>query len=394
MENFEFCAPTDFVFGRGVEEQVGAKLKELGARKVLVHYGQGSVKSSGLLDTVIESLDAAGIESVELGGVRPNPEVGLVRRAIATVRQEGIDFIIAVGGGSVIDSAKAVAAGVPYDGDVWDLYSHEGRGCVPLDSAVPLAVVLTIPAAGSEASKFTVISNDELGLKSSMNNPLLRPRVSFMDPELTMSLPPYQTAAGCTDMFAHLLERFFSESPTVSVTDNMILGLMKTICSHAPRVMEEPHDYEARANIMWTGMLAHCGIAGCGRREDWATHGLEHELSAFDPTIVHGAGLAVLFPAWMRYVYAENPERFALYGREVFGIQPTEDANADARRAIEATQRFFTSLGMPSTLGELGVSEGDIEGLLPTLQQNKGEAFGSFKVLRMDDCREIYRSAL
>lgn len=395
MENFEYCVPTDFMFGRDAESQIGAKLAGSGIKRVLVHYGKGSVVRSGLLDRVTASLDAAGVAHVESGGVRPNPEVGLVRRAIKIVRDEQIDGIVAVGGGSVIDSAKAIAAGALYQGDVWDLYSHEGRGYVDLPhGALPIACVLTIPAAGSEASAFTVLTNDDSGLKSSMGSELLRPRFSFMNPELTMTLPPYQTACGCTDMFAHLLERYFSESSDVPVTDNLITGLMRTIRVEAPRVLEAPHDYEARANIMWAAMLAHCGVAGCGRLEDWASHGLEHELSAHDPRIAHGAGLAVIFPAWMRSVYRENPARFARYGSEVFGLGTCGDEEADARRAIEETQRFFISLGMPATLGELGIAEGDIEGFLPTLRVNKGETFGSFKKITIEDAREIYRAAL
>jgi alcohol dehydrogenase YqhD (iron-dependent ADH family) len=395
MENFEYCVPTDFMFGRGAESQIGAKLAGAGIKRVLVHYGKGSVVRSGLLGRIIASLDAVGIEHAELGGVRPNPEVGLVRQAIETVRNRGIDGIVAVGGGSVIDSAKAVAAGARYEGDVWDFYSHEGRGYVDLpQGALPIACVLTIPAAGSEASAFTVLTDDASGLKSSMGSELLRPRFSFMNPELTMTLPPYQTACGCTDMFAHLLERYFSESPDVPVTDGIITSLMRTIRVEAPRVLESPHDYDARANIMWAAMLAHCGVAGCGRLEDWATHGLEHELSAHDSRIAHGAGLAVMFPAWMRYVYRTNPGRFARYGSEVFGLGTSGDEEADARRAIEATQRFFISLGMPAMLGELGVVEGDIEGFLPTLRVNKGEIFGSFKKISIEDAREIYRAAL
>ncbi|MEG0776606.1 MAG: iron-containing alcohol dehydrogenase [Raoultibacter sp.] len=395
MENFSYCSPTQFVFGRDAETQVGENLKALGAKKVLIHYGKGSVVESGLLDRIIASLDASSVAHLSLGGVRPNPEVTLVREAIDLVRNEGIDFILAVGGGSVIDSAKAIAAGAPFGGDVWELYSAAGRGEVTLpEGAVPLGCVLTIPAAGSEASAFTVISNDELGLKSSMSSRYLRPQVAFMNPELTCTLPPYQSAAGATDMFAHLLERFFSESGSVPVTDNMIISLMRTIRTCAPRILEDPHDYEARANIMWAGMLAHCGIAGCGRIEDWSTHGLEHELSAHDVRVTHGAGLAVMFPAWMRFVYQENPARFVLYGREVFGLMPTDDMLADARRAIEATEQFFTSLGMPRTLAELEIREDDIEGMLPTLIQNKGELFGSFKKLTRDDAREIYRLAL
>ncbi len=390
MENFEFVSPTHFVFGRGAEEQVGAKLAERGARRVLLHYGGRSAVESGLIGRVKASLDAAGVACVELGGVRPNPEVGLVRQGVALCKEHGIDWVLAVGGGSVIDSAKAIAVGAHYAGDVWDFFETKQ----PTDDVLPIAVVLTIPAAGSEASKNAVVSNDALQMKSGYPNNAQRPKLAFMNPELTFTLPEYQTAAGITDMFCHLLERFFDDVGAVPVTDNLNLSLMKTVRAEAPRVMVEPDNYDARANIMWAGMLCHQGLAGAGRHEDWATHGLEHELSALFPHITHGAGLACMFPAWMEYVHGENPTRFAFYGREVFGLAPTGDVDADALSAIDETRAFFASLGMPTTLAELGVGEGDIEKMIPTLRANKGEPFGSFKKLTMDDAREIYRLAL
>ena len=390
MENFEFVSPTRFVFGRGAEEQVGAKLAERGAKRVLLHFGGSSAVKSGLIDRVKASLDAAGIECVELGGVRPNPEITLVREGVALCKREGVDWILAVGGGSVIDSAKAIANGACIEEDVWELFETKR----PNPHVLPIAVVLTIPAAGSEASKNTVISNDELQRKSGYGNDFQRPQLAFMNPELTFTLPEYQTAAGITDMFAHLLERFFDDVGAVPVTDNLNLSLMRTVRAEAPRVLVDPEDYDARANIMWAGMLCHQGLAGVGRHEDWATHGLEHELSALNPAITHGAGLAVMFPAWMEYVYDANPARFAQYGREVFGLVTTGDLEADALSAIDETRAFFASLGMPTTLAELDVHEDDIEKMIPTLRANKGEVFGSFKKLTMDDAREIYRLAL
>lgn len=390
MENFEFVSPTHFVFGRGAEEKVGSKLSERGARKVLLHYGGSSAIKSGLIDRVKASLDAAGIEHVELGGVRPNPEIGLVREGVALCKEQGVDWVLAVGGGSVIDSAKAIANGACIEEDVWELFETKR----PNPHVLPIAVVLTIPAAGSEASKNTVVSNDELQRKSGYGNDFQRPKLAFLNPELTFTLPEYQTAAGITDMFAHLLERFFDDLGAVPVTDNLNLSLMRTVRAEAPRVLVDPEDYDARANIMWAGMLCHQGYAGCGRREDWATHGLEHELSALNPAITHGAGLAVMFPAWMEYVYQENPARFAQYGREVFGLTTTGDLDADALSAIDETRAFFASLGMPTTLEELDVHEDDIEKMIPTLRANKGETFGSFKKLTMDDARAIYRLAL
>ena len=394
MENFEFVSPTQFVFGRAAEEQVGSKLAEAGARKVLVHFGGSSAVRSGLIERVRASLDTAGIKHVELGGVRPNPEITLVREGVALAKSEGVDWILAVGGGSVIDSAKAIANGACIDFDVWELFETKR----PNPTTLPIAVVLTIPAAGSEASKNTVVSNDELGRKSGYANNAHRPRLAFMNPELTFTLPPFQTAAGITDMFCHLLERFFDDVGAVPVTDNLNLSLMKTVRSQAPRVLAEPENYDARANIMWAGMLCHQGLAGVGRHEDWATHALEHELSAYDTSITHGAGLAVMFPAWMEYVYEENPARFAFFGREVFGLAPTGSVEDDALSAIDETRMFFASLGMPTTLEELGIGEDELEGalekMIPTLRANKGDVFGSFKRLTMDDAREIYRLAL
>ncbi len=394
MLDFEFMSPTQFVFGRGVEEKVGGKLAERGAKKVLVHFGGQSAVRSGLIDRVCASLDAAGVECVKLGGVRPNPEIELVREGVALCKKEGVDWVLAVGGGSVIDSAKAIANGACIEEDVWELFTTKR----PNANVLPIAVVLTIPAAGSEASKNTVISNDALGMKTGYGNEHQRPKLAFMNPELTFTLPPYQTAAGITDMFCHLLERFFDDVGAVPVTDNLALSLMRTVRAEAPRVLADPEDYEARANIMWAGMLCHQGLAGVGRHEDWATHGLEHELSAFDTSITHGAGLACLFPAWMEHVHAENPARLAYYGREVFGLAPTGDVCADALSAADETRQFFASLGMPTTLTELGIGEDEIdeaiEKMIPTLKKNKGEVFGSFKKLTMEDAEEIYRSAV
>ncbi len=390
MEHFTFVSPTEFVFGRGVEEEVGQKLADRGAHRVLLHYGGRSAEESGLLDRIRRSLTNASLEFVEVGGVRPNPEITLIREAVEIGKAQGVDWVLAVGGGSVIDSAKAIANGIPLEEDVWELFETKR----PNKEVLPIAVVLTIPAAGSEASKNTVISNDALGRKTGYGSDYQRPKLAFLNPELTFTLPPFQTAAGLTDMFCHLLERFFDDMGAVPVTDNLNLSLMKTVRSEAPRVLADPDNYDARANIMWAGMLCHQGLAGVGRHEDWATHALEHELSALDPAITHGAGLAVMFPAWMEYVFDENPARFAFYGQEIFGLAPTGDVRADALSAIDETRAFFASLGMPTSLGELGVEEDDIEKMLPTLKQNKGDVFGSFKKLTADDARAIYRLAL
>lgn len=414
MNDFNFYSPTRFVFGRGACDRTGSALSEAGFARVLLVYGQGSVVRTGTLDRVRASLDAAGIAYRELGGARPNPEVGLVRTGIELARDaEGVDAIVALGGGSVIDTAKAIALGAPYDGDVWDFFC---KRAVPA-AALPVACVLTIPASGSEASDSCVISNDELGMKCGVNTDLNRPALAIMDPELTFTLPSYQTAAGITDMISHVMERFFSGEKGVPVTDHIACSLIRAAMEAAPRVMADPADYDARANLMWVGTLAHNGIAGCGlnvpgaRDGDWTCHGMEHELSALDTRITHGAGLAVIFPAWMRYVWTAHPERFLAFASEVFGIEPVDPADDDLAGideeitperavhdavtcAIDELQDFFVSLGMPRTLGELGVTEADIDRLLEGLRVTRGERFGTFRMLTLEDARAIYRSAL
>lgn len=411
MNDFTFASPTRFVFGRGVTDRAGAELAAARHGRALVVYGQGSVVRTGTLDRVLASLDAAGIAHEEFGGARPNPSVAHVREGVAAARSCAADVILAVGGGSTIDTAKAISLGVPYEGDVWDLFAKKAA---PVTEGKPaVASVLTIPAAGSEASDSCVISNDELCLKRGLSCEANRPELALMDPELTFTLPAYQTAAGVTDMCAHVMERYFSSVGPVSVTDNIARGIIRSLMEEAPRALANPEDYDARANIMWAGMLAHNGIAGIGRNArpntragGWESHGLEHELSAHDARIAHGAGLAVIFPAWMRHVWREHPERFLSFGRDVFGIEPVdaeadgvdvtaEEAVADAVTAtIDELQAFFVSLGMPRTLGELGVTAEMVPALLTTLEQNKGAEFGEFKRLTMDDARAIYLSAL
>lgn len=399
MNDFTFFSPTKFIFGKGVSGAVGEHLAVAGYRRVLVVYGQGSVVRNGTLDRVLSSLEQADLSVCEVSGVRPNPEVGLVRRGVEVARENRVDLILALGGGSVIDTAKAIGVGYGYEGDVWDFFAKK----TSIETTVDVACVLTIPAAGSEASDSCVISNDDLGMKSGMNSDVIRPRIAFMDPELTFTLPSYQTAAGVTDMIAHILERYFSGVGTVSVTDAIALGLVRSIMEEAKTVTDDPRNYDARANIMWAGTLAHNGIAGIGRGVggrvgDWSSHALEHELSALDPSITHGAGLAVIMPAWMRYVWKEDPDRFLSFARDLFGIEaitrtPADEAAA-ITRAIDELQDFFASLSMPTTLGELGICEEDIETMIPTLIKNKGEVFGAFKRLGADDARAIYRLAL
>ena len=404
MNDFVFCSPTKFVFGRGYVEKTGNEIAALGLNRVLLVYGQGSVERTGTLDRVKASLDSAGIGYIACGGVRPNPEVNWVRDAIDTARANDVDGVLAVGGGSTIDAAKSVAFGVPYEGDVWDFFD----GKAAIGQALPVCVVLTIPAAGSEASSSCVVSNDELNLKRGTNSDLFRPKLAVLDPELTFSLPPYQTAAGVTDMIAHICERYFSGVGAVPVSDNIATGLIAALMEAAPLVLDDPENYDARATIMWAGTLAHNDLTGCGRSANptaraggWESHALEHELSAHYPQITHGAGLAVVLPAWMRYVWRTDPQRFLDFADDVFGIEPVDDgfeprdeAVADAvEAAIDELQGFFCSIGMPRTLTEFDLDPACIEELIPTLLSTKGEPFGGFQKLTMDDARAIYASA-
>lgn len=407
MNDFTLYTPTRFVFRRGAAGHVGETLAAAGYSSALVVYGRGSAERSGALAAVLSSLDAAGITHRELGGVRPNPEVGSVRQGVQAARELGAQAVVAIGGGSAIDCGKAVAVAAGYDGDAWDFFSGDAE--VGENPVLPVAAVLTIPAAGSEASDSCVISNDELGKKMGINSDLIRPAMAFMDPQLTFTLPPYQTAAGVTDIIAHICERWFSGVGDVTVTDGIAASLIRSVMELAPRVMEDPSDYDARAGIMWASTLAHDGLAGAGRNlvygkraGGWESHGLQHELSALDPKITHGAGLAVVMSAWMRHVWPADPERFLAFAAQVFDVEPAyedsetpQEAQSDAiTYAIDELQGFFASIGMPTTLGELGIGEKDIDTLVENLRASKGDEFGAFKRLTMDDARAIYESAL
>lgn len=386
MENFTFCSPTEFVFGKDTESQVGDYLKKYGANKVLIHYGGQSAKKSGLIDRVCNSLDAAGLDYVTLGGVHPNPREDKVREGIKLAKDEGVDFILAVGGGSTIDSSKAIAMGALDDGDFWDFYEKKR---VPTE-ALPVATILTIAAAGSEGSPNTVITNKE-GFKRGFKAEFLRPKFSIMNPQLTTTLPPYQTASGITDMLAHLLERYFTDSTDVSLTDRMAEGIMKSILEEAPKVIKDPNDYQARANLMWAGMLAHNNITGVGRSQDWASHHLEHELSALYD-VAHGAGLAVIFPAWMDYVRKIKPERIAGLGRNIFGVDQNLDDDAAAELTVRRFRDFLRSIGMPLTFEELGAKKEDIPALVDKMKMD-GRTEGAYVKLDKDQVREIFELA-
>ena len=362
MENFVFYSPTYFLFGKNEEEKAGKYVRRFGGSKVMVHFGGGSVKRSGLLDRVEASLAAEGIAYVELGGVRPNPRSGLVYEGIELCRREGVDFILAVGGGSTIDSAKAIAAGVVYEGDFWDYYQDK-----PVEKALPVGTVLTIAAAGSEGSPDSVITKEDGMFKRGASGEALRPVFSILNPALTQTLPPYQTACGITDIMAHLLERYFTNTKDVEVTDRLLEGLLLTMVHEAPRVIADPDNYEARANIMWAGMMAHNNSCGVGREQDWASHAIEHELSAvYD--CAHGAGLAVVFPAWMTYNMKHDINRFAQLAVRVWGCQMDfAHPEVTAKAGIDSFQRFLKSIGMPVDFAELGAKEDDI----PAIFQEK-----------------------
>lgn len=389
MNDFKYCAPTQYVFGRGVETQTGDLTRAMGCRRVLIVYGGGSVVRSGLLDRVKISLETAGVEFLELGGVNPNPTDDRVYEGITICREHGVDGVLGVGGGSAIDTAKAIAGGVPYDGDFWDFYA----GKAVMTEALPIGVVLTIPAAGSEGSGNSVITRlDGLHKISLRTDTALRPRFAVMNPELTFTLPPYQTASGIADMMTHIYERYFTNTPEVEVTDRVAEGVLKAIITEAPKVMANPENYDARANIMWCGTLAHNGVCGTGRQEDWVSHFMEHELSAVYG-VTHGAGLAVIVPAWLSFMVDHNPGKVAQFARRVWDVEEADDRLA-AIEGINRLKSFYRSIGMPVTLGELGIENPDIDLLVKKLHENKGEVIGGYYRLTEKETRQIYLKAL
>ena len=391
MNNFTFYSPTYFVFGKDEENNAGKYVKRFGGTKVLIHYGGGSVIRSGLLERVKNSLIDEGLAFVELGGVKPNPRSGLVYEGIELCRKENIDFVLAVGGGSAIDSAKAIAAGAIYEGDFWDFYMGK-----PITKALPIGTILTIAAAGSEGSPDSVITKEEGMLKRGASGEGLRPVFSILNPELTQTLPAYQTACGITDIMAHLFERYFTNTKNVEVTDRLIEGLLMTMIHESPKVIENPNDYDARANIMWAGMVAHNNCCGVGRVQDWASHNLEHELSALYDC-AHGAGLAVVFPAWMEYTMNQDVMRFAQVANRVWGC-PMDFQNPEvtAKQGICSFRNFLKSIGMPQTLSEIGGKEEDIGLLAHTAAygNENGGTLGSFVVLKEEDMVNIYKLML
>lgn len=392
MFGFEYYTPTRVVFGKNSENRVGELIREYGAQKILIHYGGKSAVKSGLLDRVKAVLDDSHISYVELGGVVPNPHLSKVREGIELGKREKIDFILAIGGGSVIDSAKAISYGLAEpEYDVWELFSGERKA----KKFLPIASILTIAAAGSETSNSCVITNEETGKKRAYNDNISRPKFAIMNPELTMSLPDYQTEAGCTDIMMHTMERYFTKGGNMELTDEIAEGLLRTVMKYAEILHRDPKNYEARAEIMWAGSLAHNGLTGCGNNGgDFVSHTLEHEMGGmFDVT--HGAGLAAVWPSWARYVYKDCLPRFVRYAVNVMGVAYGENDEETALKGIEAMEKFYHRIGMPINMKELGIAPTDeqILEMAESCSSAVGGRKGSAKVLFQRDFAEIYRMA-
>ena len=391
MNNFQYYTPTKVIFGKDTESRVGELVKAQNCSRVLVHYGTGSVKRSGLLDRVYASLDEAGISYVSLGGAVPNPRLSLVYQGIELCKKEGVDFILAVGGGSAIDSAKAIAYGLKYDGDVWDLYLKK----TPPTDAVPVGVILTLAATGSEMSDSSVITNEDGWLKRGLSSDYGRPRFAIMNPELTYTLPEYQTMSGCVDIMMHTMERYFSHEMDTELVDGIAESLLRTVMQQAKILLTDPKNYNARAEVFWAGSLSHNGLTGCGRKGDWACHQLEHELGGmFD--VAHGAGLSAVWGSWARYVYKSDIPRFAKFAVNVMGIPyDYADPEKTVLQGIEALEDFFTSIHMPVSISELGVevTEEQIVELAYKCSHMEKRTIGGIMTLERKDMEEIYRMA-
>ncbi len=391
MRNFEYYAPTRIVFGRDAELQVPSLVREQGARKVLVHYGGRSAKKSGLLDRITGGLAEAGIDYVCLGGVVPNPRLGKVYEGIELCRDEGVDFILAVGGGSVIDSAKAIGYGLTNDCDVWELFERrqKARACMPIGA------VLTIAAAGSEMSDSCVITNEKGWIKRGYSSDFSRCRFAVLNPELTYSLPSFQTSCGCVDILMHTMERYFSKEKNAEVTDSLAEGLMRAVIHNAKILQRDPKNYDARAEIMWASSLSHNGLTGCGLSGDWAVHQLGHELSGvFD--IAHGAALSAVWGSWARYVYQEDAPRFAQFAVNVMGAPNNyADPGQTALEGIEAMEDFYRSIGMPTSVAEMEIelSDEQLQQLAWRCSFENTRTIGGFKTLDREDMEKIYRMA-
>lgn len=388
MNNFIFSSPTKIIFGKGTENSVASEVKKY-SNKILLCYGGGSIKKTGLYNKIVNSLKKADIEFTELGEIKPNPRLSPVKEGIKLCRDHNIDFILAVGGGSTIDTAKAIAIGVPYPGDVWDFY----LGKVEITEALPVGVVLTIPATGSEASGSSVITNEDGWYKKSTASDLIRPVFSILNPELTYTLPPYQTACGAADIMAHIMERYFTNVDHVDLTDRLCEATLKTVINNTPIALNEPDNYDARAEIMWSGTIAHNNLLSTGRIGDWASHGIEHELSALYD-IAHGAGLSIIFPAWMKYVYKHNVNRFVQFAVRVWDVDmPFESPEAVALEGIRRMSEFFKKIGLPVTLREANIPEDRFEEMADKCTDSDKKTRGQFVVLNKKDVINIYNLA-
>lgn len=391
MFNFDYFTPTKVAFGKDTVKRVGKLTKEFGGKKVLLHYGGGSVIRSGLMDKVKACLEEEKIPYIMLGGAVPNPHLSLVYEGIELCKKEGIDFIIAVGGGSAIDSAKAIGYGVANEGDVWDLYDNKrtAEGCLPI------GVVLTLAATGSEMSDSSVITKEDGLVKRGYSSNYARPKFAIMDPELTKTLPDYQTASGCTDIMMHTMERYFTNGGNMELTDQLAEGVLRTVMMNAKQLVKNPDNYEARAEVMWAGSLAHNGLTGCGNDGgDWMSHKLEHELGGlYDVT--HGAGLAAIWGTWARYVYKDCLPRFKRFAIQVMGIEEAGTAEEIALKGIEAMEEFYRAIHMPTNLRELGVepSEEELVLMAKKCAEGLGGKGGSAKVLYEEDMLTIFRMA-
>ena len=391
LQDFNICIGTNFIFGKGAQKKVGAELSKLGIKKVLIHHDNGKfLYDTGLLEELKKDLSGCEIQSIELGGVLPNPRLTLVREGIMLAKKENIDFVLAIGGGSVIDSSKAIAMGALFNGDVWDLFTGKSE----VKSTLPVGVILTCPATGSESSTVSVVNNTEVGMKLLVSNPLIRPKIVFMNPELTYSLPKFLTACGIVDMFSHTCERYFAPDEEIGVIDCMAEGILKTLVHIGPKVLNEPTNYSYRAEIMWIGTIAHNNTVGIGRVQDWATHEIGNELSALYDT-PHGATLSIIMGSWMRYVYKRKPERFARYAREVFGVEWDENNTLQAAYAgIVKTEDFFRKIGMPISFSDFNVDTNRIEEMLDNIAFRGGDdSIGQIARLDRNDCKKIYEMA-
>lgn len=388
MENFEFCNPTKIIFGRGTEAQVGTETAVY-SNKVLLHFGSGSIKTSGLYDRITASLKAAGVEWVELSGVKPNPRLSLVHEGVALCKKHKLGLVLAVGGGSVIDSAKAIAMGAMIDGDVWDFYMGKGA---PV-AALPIGTVLTLPAAGSEASTGTVITKEEGWLKRAVNSELIYPRFSICNPELAMTLPKFQVACGAMDISAHLMERYFTNVPNVTFTDRLIEATLKTIIRQAPLILKNPQDYDAWAEFMWAGTVAHNNLLNTGRIGDWASHDIEHEISGIYD-VAHGAGLAVVFPAWMKHVLHQDLNRFVQWAVRVWNVEmDVFNPEKVALEGIARLEAFIHSLGIGTKLADLGITDDRIEEMADKCTDGDTRTVGNFVKLDRKGVSAVLRLA-